>query len=77
MNAYEFLSTHRSVLEQLQSLPVNPSDIRYIELYRDYMRLKDEGHKKIYILQYLSDEYGVDERTIYRVIKKFSAKVDI
>lgn len=77
MNAYEFLSTHRSVLEQLQSLPVNPSDIRYIDLYRDYMRLKDEGHKKIYILQYLSDEYGVDERTIYRVMKKFSAKVDI
>lgn len=77
MNAYEFLSTHRSVLEQIQSLPVSPSDIRYIDLYRDYMRLKDEGHKKIYILQYLSDEYGVDERTIYRVIKKFSAKVDI
>ena len=31
----------------------------------DYTRLKDEGHKKIYILQYLSDEYNVDERTIY------------
>lgn len=77
MNAYEFLSTHRSVLEQLQMLPVSPSDVRYIDLYRDYMRLTDEGHKKIYILQYLSDEYSVDERTIYRVIKKFSTKVDI
>lgn len=77
MNAYEFLSTHRSVLEQLQALPVSPSDVRYIDLYRDYMRLKGEGHKKIYILQYLSDEYSVDERTIYRVIKKFSTKVDI
>lgn len=77
MNAYEFLSTHRSVLEQLQTLPVSPADVRYIDLYRDYMRLTDEGHKKIYILQYLSDEYSVDERTIYRVIKKFSTKVDI
>lgn len=77
MNAFEFLSTHRGVLEQLQTLPVSPTDIRHLDLYRDYTRLKDEGHKKIYILQYLSDEYNVDERTIYRVIKKFSTKVDV
>lgn len=77
MNVYEFLSTHRSVLETIQSLPAKPSDVKYIELYKDYVRLTKEGHKKVYILQYLSDEYKVDERTIYRVVKRLSANVDL
>ena len=77
MNAYEFLKTHKGVMEQLQTLPVQPSDVRYLELYNDYQRLTNEGHKKTYILQYLSDEYNVDERTIYRIVKKFSTEVDM
>ncbi|MBM6759667.1 hypothetical protein [Bacteroides mediterraneensis] len=77
MNVYEFLNTHKGVMEQLQSLPVQPSDVRYLELYKEYNRLMKEGHKKTYVLQYLSDEYSVDERTIYRVVKKFSTEVDI
>lgn len=77
MNVYEFLNTHKEVMEQLQSLPVQPSDVRYLELYKEYNRLMKEGHKKTYVLQYLSDEYSVDERTIYRVVKKFSTEVDM
>lgn len=77
MNVYEFLNTHKGVIEQLQSLPVQPSDVRYLELYKEYNRLMKEGHKKTYVLQYLSDEYSVDERTIYRVVKKFSTEVDM
>lgn len=77
MNVYEFLNTHKGVMEQLQTLPVQPSDVRYLELYKEYNRLMKEGHKKTYVLQYLSDEYSVDERTIYRVVKKFSTEVDM
>ena len=64
-------------MEQMVQMPINPSDVKYLELYRDYMRLVTEGHKKTYIMQYLSDEYEVDERTIYRIINKFSAEVEI
>lgn len=77
MNVYEFLNTHKGVMEQLQTLPIQPSDVRYLELYKEYSRLMKEGHKKTYVLQYLSDEYSVDERTIYRVVKKFSTEVDM
>lgn len=77
MNVYEFLNTHKGVMEQLQTLPVQPSDVRYLELYKEYSHLMKEGHKKTYVLQYLSDEYSVDERTIYRVVKKFSTEVDM
>lgn len=77
MNAYEFLATHKGVLEQLAKLPVSPSDVKYLELYKDYERLIRKGHKKMYILQYLSDEYKVDERTIYRIVNKFSTEVEV
>lgn len=77
MTAYEFLETHKGTMEALLDLPVQPSDVRYLELYKDYQRLTEEGHKKTYILQYLSDEYGVEERTIYRIIRKFSVVVKI
>ncbi len=75
MTAYEFLETHKGTMEALLDLPVQASDVRYLELYKDYQRLTEEGHKKTYILQYLSDEYGVEERTIYRIIRKFSVVV--
>ena len=53
MNVYEFLNTHKGVMEQLQTLPVQPSDVRYLELYKEYSRLIKEGHKKTYVFQYL------------------------
>ena len=56
---------------------INPKDHRYVEMYDDYIRLTNEGHKKTYIMQYLADEYNVDERTLYRVINKFSTDVSI
>lgn len=77
MTVYEFIKTHRGVLEQMASISVNPKDCKYIELYKDYVRLQTEGHKTTYIMQYLSDEYDVDERTIYRVVNKFSADAKI
>ena len=47
------------------------------EFLNTHKGVMKEGHKKTYVLQYLSDEYSVDERTIYRVVKKFSTEVDM
>lgn len=77
MRAYEFVVTHKSVLEQMTQLQIKPNDVKYIELYKEYMRLNKEGHKKTYIIQYLSDEYNVDERTIYRVVNRFSQEIEM
>lgn len=77
MRTYEFVMTHKGVLEQMANLSIKPGDVKYLELYKEYMRLDKEGHKKTYIIQYLSDEYNVDERTIYRVVNRFSQEVEI
>lgn len=59
------------------SASIDVSDLKYLDLYKEYIRLKGEGHKKTYIMQYLSDEYGVTDRTIYRIIDKFSTEIDV
>lgn len=77
MNAYELLKTNQSVLEHMLQMAIEVSDIKYLNLYKEYLRLSGEGHKKTYIVQYLSDEYGISDRSVYRVIERFSAKVEV
>lgn len=77
ITVYDFLAINKSMLEVLSMLPIDIRDVKYLDLYKDYMRLASEGHKKTYIMQYLSDEYNVNERTIYRVIKKLSTEVEV
>ena len=77
MTVYEFICTHESALKQIVNMSVKPSDVRYIEMYKDYERMKAEGHKTTYIIQYLSDEYEADARTIYRVIGRFSKNINM
>ena len=75
MNAFELLTIHRNVLELMSSVSIEVGDVKYIDMYKEYRHMVDEGHKVTYIVQYLSDEYGVSESTVYRTIKKLSGSV--
>ena len=77
MTIFEFIRTHESALTQVVEMGIKPSDVKYIEMFKDYERMKAEGHKTTYITRYLSDEYEVDERTIYRVIDRFSRTIQM
>ena len=71
MNAYELLILNRNILQVMDGVSLDVGDVKYIPVYQEYM------HKKTYIMQYLSDEYNIAERTIYRIIDKFSSTVNI
>lgn len=77
MKAYELLILNKSLLQMMGDASLDVGDVKYIPVYQEYVRLSKEGHKKTYIMQYLSDEYNIAERTIYRIIDKFSSKVDV
>ena len=72
MKAYELLILNKSLLQMMGDASLDVGDVKYIPVYQEYVRLSKEGHKKTYIMQYLSDEYNIAERTIYRIIDKFS-----
>lgn len=54
---------------------IDAKDVRYLDLFRDYERLCAEGHKKTYILYYLSQQYDVDKVTIYRIAARMRKEI--
>lgn len=77
MKAYELLCVNKNMLEIMSEASLDVSDIKYLEMYKDYSRFTSEGYKKAYIMQYLSNEYNISERTIYRVIERLSIDVNL
>lgn len=75
MTQYELLKTAESLLIILMSNDVDAKDVKYLEMYQEYMRLKKEGHKVGYVVYYLSQQYECSEATVYRVVKRMTQKI--
>lgn len=75
MTQYELLKTAASLLTVLMENDIDAKDVKYIELYKDYLRLKKEGHKVGYVVYYLSQQYECSEATVYRVVKRMMQKI--
>ncbi len=75
MTQYELLKTAESLLAVLMSNDVDAKDVKYLEMYQEYMRLKKEGHKVGYVVYYLSQLYECSEATVYRVVKRMTQKI--
>ena len=75
MTQYELLKTAASLLTVLLENDIDAKDVKYIELYKDYLRLKKEGHKVGYVVYYLSQQYECSEATVYRVVKRMTQKI--
>jgi hypothetical protein len=75
MTQYDLLRTAESLLTILTANDVDAKDVKYLELYEDFVRLKDEGHKVGYIVYYLSQQYECSEATVYRVAKRMAQDI--
>lgn len=75
MKQYELLKTAESILSVLEKNGIDAKDVKYLKLYDEYKRLKNEGHKVGYIVYYLSTQYECGEATIYRVIKRMNKEL--
>lgn len=77
MKAYELLLVNKTMIELLAKNDLDVGDVKYIEAYKDYSRLMAEGHKQLYVIQYIEDEYDISKSTIKRLIKKFGKDVEL
>lgn len=75
MRQYEFMKAVESVLRLIVEKQVNAQDVRHLTMYEDYRKLKSEGLKVTYIVNYLCTQYEIPEPTIYRVIKRMERDV--
>ncbi len=71
MTLYEFLVINKEIFKLKQKFGAKPDDCRYIDLYRDYLQLRDDGEKVTYIVSLLSERYHVSERKVYSLVKRF------
>lgn len=73
MNLYDALKISGQTLQVLAELGYKAGDEQYMPMFRDYAGMSAAGHKKTYIVAVLADRYAVSERTVYNVVKRFSA----
>lgn len=71
MKVYELLALNRELIERMCAAGVRLDDVRYVGLYRDYLRMKGAGGKVSYIVAVLAERYGVSERKVYGLLKRF------
>ena len=77
MTQYDALKLAESVLSTLQRNAINANDVQYLECYEELTRMEREGHKKTFIVAYLSERFNLNEATLYRIARRMERKIKI
>lgn len=56
---------------------IRPDDVQYIELYNEYNKLHTNGEKVSYIVATLSIRYGISERKVYDLNRRFKTDCNL
>lgn len=73
MKVIEILNFNRELLAKLLESGIRLEDVRYVNLYTDYFHLLRAGGKVTYIVAVLAEQYGISERKVYDLIKRFQS----
>lgn len=77
MKVIEILNLNKELLKNFQQAGIRIEDVEYIELYKEYQNLYNQGEKTTYIVSVLSDKYDISERTVYDIIKRFKTDCNL
>ena len=67
------INFNREMLTKLRAAGVRLDDVRYVDLYADYTSMRRDECKVSYIVAVLAERYGVSERKVYSVLKRFGS----
>lgn len=76
MKVVEFVKIGKDFLKLMSSFDLRCNDFKHIEMYDEYMSMRDKGEKVDYILTVLSEKYKISESTIKRVVRRLSKEVN-
>lgn len=77
MTRYELLKLNRTLLQTLVENKISPSDVCKLEIYEMYKDMMAQHHKVTYIVTHLSEMFGLKERAIYTLIKRFDSEITL
>lgn len=75
MTRYDLIKTAESLLRVCDAHGIDPKEVHQLAVYEDWQRLIAEKHKKVWIIAYLSQQYGISEATVKRIAKRMRKKV--
>lgn len=75
MKVVIFLETCGKILELMSKHDIRVSDYKYVDLYMDYVRMREKGIKYIAVIMELSEKYDISESTVKRIVKRFSKDI--
>ena len=75
MQAIDLLKIGKNLLEMMSDADIKASDYRYINLYDEYLRLRQEGHKYEYATTLLSQRYKISHSSVIRLIRRLGHSV--
>ena len=73
MTLYDALTISGHTLAAIRELGYKAGDARYMPMFRDYLEMVARGDKITYAVAIVANRYGISERTVYNVVKRFSA----
>lgn len=73
MKLIEILILNKELLQNFQKAGIRMDDVRYIDLFNEYLALLTQGEKVSYIVAILADKYAVSERKVYDLIRRFKS----
>lgn len=77
MKIIEVLNFNRELIGKLKKTGIRLDDAEYIDLYSDYERMIAGGDKVTYTVAVLAGRYGICERKVYSLVKKFGSECEV
>lgn len=76
MTIFEAIVFNRELLARLDALGIRPADAAYVDLFADFCKMVNNGDKVSYAVAVLAERYGVCERKVYTLLKRFRSPCD-
>ncbi len=76
MTTYQLLRANESLLRIITDNKINITDVTHLEIYTQFEKMKEAGHKVGYIAIHLADKHGMTDRAIYKIIKRLKKKIE-
>lgn len=77
MKVIEILKISKEILEMLSENGIKTTDVKHLKLYSEYETMIAKRLKVTYIVEHLSEEYGVSVAQVYRIIKRFKRTIKV
>lgn len=77
MKAVELVKINRIPMEMMSKYGIKQDDWRYLQMYEEYVIMRERREKFRYIMAHLAEVYEISESSVKRVVRRLSSEVKV